>query len=153
MSIIIRSATEGGDHFFSFLVISSDSFSIRADPTREGRGVSLRVPYYFSRGVGSRHDSLIWDPIPPPRSNPGPTGGLQERILFYRGWIGRPDCPTFAPQHSPMLAPASKLPRARVDRGRADCRSWMPTARLTGRSAAISGREQEEAMQDRGIEE
>jgi len=97
-------------HFLKFF---RRGFSIQPDPTRESRGV-WQGPLLFLQGTGCRYDSLIGTLSPPPRSIPGPTGAFQERILFYRGWIGKPDHPSFAPQHSPTLAPAIKLPRARV---------------------------------------
>jgi hypothetical protein len=101
---------------FRFFLISSDEVCIQPDHVCGGRGVSGRVPYYFSRGVGSRHDSHKERLIPTPccvfRVLPG--GGLVKEFFFPGGWTGTPECPTFALQHSPTLTPAIKLPRARV---------------------------------------
>jgi hypothetical protein len=81
----------------------------------ERPGVSGRVPFFLT-GVSSRHDSHIGSLIPPPRSNPGPTGGSGKEF-FSLGLDSESRPPYFCATASYYLDASKQTPSARVDRG------------------------------------
>ena len=70
---------------------------------------------FFARTCNCIHGRDRWDPCAPLLRFSGVyRGGLEEAFLFPGGLRNRPECLLFAPQHSPIAAPAIKLSRVRV---------------------------------------
>ena len=107
-----------------------------------------------STTVGYRYGTMRWDPPPPMSRVSGSAGGQKKRMLSWQ-----PDRDHRTPDlwsvgssytgHSDQTVTG----KGKETRGRGDRHSWMPTARLTGRSQAISWSEQRDVKQDRERQE
>ena len=127
--------------FSYFFVISSDDFSIQADPTGDDRGCPAGS-LFFSRVPVADMIPIMRVSYPPPVAFIGSYRGLPGKNSFLPGLDREARMPDFCSTAKFYLGPSNQTPsgRGRPTGGWSNRRSGMPTAMLTGRSPVRSWR-------------